>query len=179
MLTLWIFTMLYVLFIDKIHAHNHTDHCSQKIGESKETKTEANICYVITQCSWLNRRLHEPEIWPSCSQLKGSEIFSLAESSCVREYRHPSRWKQLGHTKGTALVRQMRDDLEVVLMSPGTMVRYSDIKQWKICMFLRGRRMPTIHHFALNHCVPGQYHRAGFPKLGPGAPPGFTFWFLL
>ena len=31
--------------------------------------------------------------------------------------------------------------------------------------FLCDRRMPTIRHFAIIHCVPGQYCREGFPTL--------------
>ena len=99
----------------------------------------------------------------------------------------------LGHTKGTALVSQMRVDLAVVIqMFPGTTVVYYDILQQRSWMFqwgedinkcikmarhpvnqmvfafLHDRRMPTIHHPAIKQCVPGQYHREGMHLTDEG-----------
>jgi hypothetical protein len=64
----------------------------------------------------------------SCSQRKGSEIFSDREYIIVIHLRG----NNLGHTKGTALMCQMRVNLKVVIqMFPWTTV----VTQWRSLMF--------------------------------------------
>jgi hypothetical protein len=61
----------------------------------------------------------------------------------------------LGHTKGTALVSQMRVDLAVVIqMFPGTTVVYYDILQQRSWMFQWGGGHQQAHRDGPASCQP-------------------------
>lgn len=93
--------ILLIVFIDKILAHNPTDHCSKQIAKSKETQTEVTVYYVITQCIWLDDYRSEKYGW-AVLKWKSSEIFFLAKAECDCEYIIFIKLggNDLGHTKG-------------------------------------------------------------------------------